>query len=58
MDKDGFMRSLAGTENMGQRKCIAVYQWNQLKSVNNIKASNERHNKIGKEKLSAEAISS
>jgi hypothetical protein len=52
MDRDGFMRSLAGTKNMGQRKCIAVYQWNQLKSVGHRKERSERHNKTGKEKPS------
>jgi hypothetical protein len=56
MNIDGFMRCLAGTKSMGQRRCIVVYL--QLESVGHRKASKERHNKTGKEKPSAEAISS
>jgi hypothetical protein len=44
---------------MAQKWCIVVYlQLELVKSVSHIKASSERHNKIEKEKLSAEVISS
>jgi hypothetical protein len=61
MDRDGFMRCLVGTEKMGQRRCIEwIYNWNQWNQLESMvrKESSERHNKTGKEKSSAEAISS
>jgi len=59
VDKDGFMRFLAGTSIMCQRRCIPVYLWlESMELVGHIKASSERNNRIGKEKLSAKDISS
>ena len=59
MDRDGFMRCLVGIEIMGQRRCTTLYlQLESMESVGHRKESSERHNKIGKEKPSIEAISS
>jgi hypothetical protein len=63
MDRDGFMRSLEGLDRYMTEHIyiftIGISGINgQVESVGHKKTSSERHSRTGKEKPSAEAISS
>ena len=59
MDRYIFVRCLAGTKSMGQRRCIKIYlQLESVELVEHIKEISEKNNKTWKHKLSLEAISS